>query len=53
MSLAVVATGNHFVADIVAGVIVTVAGYAVGRAASRVTAAEPTLAPVPAMARAG
>ena len=51
--LAVVATGNHFIADIVAGVIVTVAGYAVGRAALRVTAGEPALAPVAAMAPAG
>jgi hypothetical protein len=39
--------------DIAAGVIVTAAGYAVGRAAMRITAGEPTLAPVPAMARAG
>jgi hypothetical protein len=33
--LAVVATGNHFVADIVAGVAVTAAGYGLGRLASR------------------
>jgi PAP2 superfamily protein len=49
--LAVVATGNHFVADIVAGVIVTVIGFLVGRAASRLAAGErPAINPVPAMA---
>jgi hypothetical protein len=34
VSLAVVATGNHFVADIVAGLAVTVLGFALGRAVS-------------------
>ena len=48
--LAVVATGNHFVTDIVAGVVVTVAGYAVGRAAMRITIGEPGIAQVPAVA---
>jgi membrane-associated phospholipid phosphatase len=33
--LAVVATGNHFVADIAAGVAITVVGYGVGHVASR------------------
>ena len=35
VGLAVVATGNHFVADIAAGVAITVAGYGIGRVASR------------------
>ena len=48
--LAVVATGNHFVADIVAGVAVTVAGYGLGRAAMRPRAGR---APAPAMATSG
>jgi hypothetical protein len=49
--LAVVATGNHFVADIVAGVIVTVLGFLLGRAASRFAAGErPAVSPAPAMA---
>jgi PAP2 superfamily len=46
--LAVVATGNHFVADIVAGVAVTVLGFLAGRAASRVAAEG-----IPAIATAG
>jgi membrane-associated phospholipid phosphatase len=45
--LAVVATGNHFVTDIVAGAVVTIAGYALGRLAH---AARPVPAPVPALA---
>jgi PAP2 superfamily protein len=49
--LAVVATGNHFVADIVAGVIVTILGFFAGRAAARFAAGErPTVSPAPAMA---
>jgi PAP2 superfamily len=49
--LAVVATGNHFVADIVAGVVVTVIGFCAGRAASRFAAGErPTVTRAPAMA---
>jgi PAP2 superfamily len=53
--LAVVATGNHFVADIVAGVLITVLGYVLGRAATRLAAGErPTSrAPAPAMAPTG
>jgi membrane-associated phospholipid phosphatase len=35
IALAVVATGNHFVFDVVAGVLVTVAGYGLGRVAHR------------------
>jgi hypothetical protein len=53
--LAVVATGNHFVADIVAGVLVTVAGYGLGRVVTRLQAGRPVIAgaPVPAMAASG
>jgi len=52
--LAVVATGNHFVADIVAGVAVTVVGYGAGRAALRFAAGERLAAgPAPAMATSG
>jgi hypothetical protein len=47
--LAVVATGNHFVADIAAGVVITIAGYALGRAVHtmadrRIAVAEPAMA---------
>ena len=35
VGLAVVATGNHFVFDIAAGVVVTVAGYVIGNAVDR------------------
>jgi len=48
IALAVVATGNHFVTDIAAGVVVTVVGYALGRAATRLSTAEPRLAAAPA-----
>jgi hypothetical protein len=53
--LAVLATGNHFVLDIVAGIVVTVLGYGAGRAASRFAAGErPALGgPAPAMAASG
>lgn len=52
--LAVVATGNHFFADILAGVVVTVLGFLTGRAASRLAASEaPAVAPAPAMATSG
>ena len=50
--LAVVATGNHFVADIAAGVAVTVVGYALARVVTRFAAAErgaTVETPVPAM----
>jgi hypothetical protein len=47
--LAVVATGNHFVADIAAGIVITVLGYALGRAVRtmpgrRIAVAEPAVA---------
>jgi hypothetical protein len=52
--LAVVATGNHFVTDIVAGAIVTVVGYAFGRAISRLSTRDRALpGPVPAFATSG
>ena len=35
VGLAVVATGNHFVFDIAAGLVVTVAGYVAGNAVDR------------------
>ena len=35
IGLAVVATGNHFMFDIAAGLVVTVAGYVVGNAVDR------------------
>jgi hypothetical protein len=44
--LAVVATGNHFVADIAAGALVTIAGYALGR----LTVTRPPLSAAPAPA---
>ena len=52
VGLAVVATGNHFIADIVAGVVVTLVGYALARMVTRAAAAERNTAigaPVPAM----
>jgi PAP2 superfamily len=54
--LAVVATGNHFLADIIAGLAVTVVGYLLGRAATRFAAGERQSrhsAPAPAMATSG
>jgi short subunit fatty acids transporter len=52
--LAVVATGNHFVADIVAGVVVTVVGYGLGRAVARAASGDRTVVtPVPALATSG
>src|SRR3954449_390577 len=41
IGLAVVATGNHFVFDIAAGLVASAAGYAAGRAASRRRVAAP------------
>jgi membrane-associated phospholipid phosphatase len=35
IALAVVATGNHFVFDIAAGMVASVAGYALGAGAAR------------------
>jgi hypothetical protein len=48
--LAVVATGNHFVTDIAAGIAVTVLGYGAARAVARASASDATVVPVPAMA---
>ena len=45
IGLAVVATGNHFVFDIAAGVAVTVAGYVVGNAVDRKFAGRRPVAP--------
>ena len=47
--LAVVATGNHFVTDIAAGIVITVLGYALGRAVDamprrRIAVAQPATA---------
>ena len=52
IALAVVATGNHFVFDIAAGLVASAVGYAAGRAASRgrVTAPRPARALRPAFA---
>ena len=51
VSLAVVATGNHFLADIAAGVAITVVGYALGTATAAYVAREPrTRAAEPALA---
>ena len=51
--LAVVATGNHFVADILAGVIVTALGYAAGAASRYAAGDRPTVTAAPAMATSG
>jgi hypothetical protein len=51
--LAVVATGNHFVADIVAGVAVTVLGFLAGRVVARGAARERPAAGTPAIATSG
>jgi hypothetical protein len=52
--LAVVATGNHFVADIAAGVAVTAAGYGLARLLARfATGGRPARRPTPAMAASG
>jgi membrane-associated phospholipid phosphatase len=37
VTLSVLATGNHYVFDVVAGLLVTGAGFAVGRASTRFT----------------
>lgn len=49
VSLAVVATGNHYVFDIAAGLLVAGAGYLVGRLPRRV----PTFLPAPRLALSG
>jgi hypothetical protein len=46
IGLAVVATGNHFVFDIAAGLMASALGYAAGRAASRATVRRPRRMPV-------
>jgi hypothetical protein len=54
IGLAVVATGNHFVFDIAAGLLASALGYAAGRAVSRAPVARPRRAPAlrPAFAEA-
>jgi hypothetical protein len=54
IGLAVVATGNHFVFDIAAGVLASAIGYAAGRAVTRVPVVRPRRAPAlrPAFAEA-
>jgi PAP2 superfamily len=47
IALAVVATGNHFVFDIAAGLLASALGYGAGRALSRLNAPRPR--PVPAL----
>jgi membrane-associated phospholipid phosphatase len=51
VALAVVATGNHFVFDVVAGLIVTAAGFGLGALARRPIASMRTPTPAPAPAR--
>jgi hypothetical protein len=48
VALAVVATGNHFVFDIVAGMIAAAAGYGLGLLVTRASGWRPVLAPLPA-----
>jgi membrane-associated phospholipid phosphatase len=47
IALAVVATGNHFVFDIAAGLLASALGYAAGRVLGRLSAPQPR--PVPAL----
>jgi len=42
IGLTVVATGNHFVFDAIAGIVASVAGYALGAMASRIRIKRPT-----------
>jgi hypothetical protein len=49
IGLAVVATGNHFVFDIAAGLVASAAGYLVGAAAARAMAARPAASASPAL----
>ena len=44
IGLAVVATGNHFVFDMVAGVVASVAGYGLGAVAARIRIKRPSTA---------
>jgi PAP2 superfamily len=50
IGLAVVATGNHFVFDIAAGLVASVLGYGVGTVAARATVRRPTIAATGAQA---
>jgi hypothetical protein len=52
VALAVVATGNHFVFDMVAGVAASAAGYGLGAMAARVRIHRPSTALRPALAEA-
>jgi hypothetical protein len=52
IGLAVVATGNHFVFDIVAGIVASAVGYVAGRAVTRVRIPRPTTALGPRLAEA-
>jgi hypothetical protein len=52
IGLAVVATGNHFVFDIAAGIVASAVGYVAGRAVSRVRIPRPTTALGPRLAEA-
>jgi len=45
IGLAVVATGNHFVFDIAAGLVASAAGYGIGTVAARAGTGRPTAAP--------
>ena len=49
IGLAVVATGNHFVFDMVAGVVASVLGYGLGVMAARVRIKRPTAPKLAAM----
>src|SRR3954452_24265750 len=52
VGLAVVATGNHFVFDMIAGVVASVLGYGLGAMASRIRIKRPTASLGPAFAEA-
>jgi hypothetical protein len=52
IGLAVVATGNHFVFDIAAGLVASAVGYVAGRAATRVRVPRPTASLGPRLAEA-
>ena len=52
IGLAVVATGNHFVFDIVAGIVASAVGYVAGRAVTRVRVPRPTATLGPRLAEA-
>ena len=52
IGLAVVATGNHFVFDIAAGLVASAVGYVAGRAATRVRVPRPTAPLGPRLAEA-